>query len=256
MHDIDRPQLERPEEELDRFIGPGPRGQAGRSPAARFAAAIKHLGFLPTYHFVQRLMERGTERGIRWDPRTFPSEFANGRHFRQTREGKNSRIAIVRGVPIVYRTGGRTGNRVVLITALPPDDKLPPVAPARPPVQREAFEYETRGVWDYRTAPPGPPMSEVLARAARANRELKAAQIEYTQADAAMLDAIRAMGGTQTSFKDIDPRVRDRLVAARARLQAARAAYDQARDELVRAQQRARERRVGSVRQRVAARRR
>lgn len=204
MHDVDRPQLETPENELDRFIGPGPRGQAGRSPGARFAAAIRRLGFLPTQHFVDRINQRAATQGIRWDPRIFPSEFTNARHFRQTRPGHNTRIAVVRGVPIVYRVGGKQGDRVVLITALPPNGALPPVVPTRYPAQREVYEYE----WETRPKPKGkgyrdhadpsslpprgrfgwPPSetsleaSAALGRMARANRALHAARKELEAA--------------------------------------------------------------------------
>jgi hypothetical protein len=252
MHDVDRPQLERPETELDRFIGPGPRGQAGRSPGARFAAAIRRLGFMPTQHFVDRINQRAAAQGIRWDPRAFPSEFANARHFRQTRPGFNSRIAVVRGVPIVYKVGGTQGNKVVLITALPPEDALPPVVPTRYPVKQELFEYETG---PYRAAPPGPPMSEVLSRAVRANRAFHAALAEKTAAEAA-LNADIAGTGAWGDIRDVDRSIRDRAIAARAALDAARAELAQAREALTRAQMRAREMRLGSVRQRAAARRR
>ncbi|MBW4568521.1 MAG: hypothetical protein KME31_10970 [Tolypothrix carrinoi HA7290-LM1] len=113
------------------------RGQAGRNPANRFATYLKRQGFLPTVHFPQRFLKRVLSAGVRFDPRTFKSEFYKAKHYRQTRSGYNTRIAVVRGVPIIYRPGGEDGNRIVLVTTLEQGDKLPPVEPASPPRQRE-----------------------------------------------------------------------------------------------------------------------
>lgn len=115
----------------------GMRGQAGRNPAQKFAAYLKQQGFLPTIHFTQRFLKRVLSRGLRFDPRTFRSEFYQAKHYRQTRPGYNTRFTMVRGIPIVYRPGGEDGNRIVLVTVLE-QGKLPPVAPASPPPQREA----------------------------------------------------------------------------------------------------------------------
>ncbi|MBW4639079.1 MAG: hypothetical protein KME05_12745 [Gloeocapsa sp. UFS-A4-WI-NPMV-4B04] len=115
----------------------GMRGQAGRNPAQKFAAYLKRQGFLPTIHFTQRFLKRVLSRGLRFDPRTFRSEFYQAKHYRQTRPGYNTRFTMVRGIPIVYRPGGEDGNRIVLVTVLE-EGKLPPVAPASPPPQREA----------------------------------------------------------------------------------------------------------------------
>ncbi|MGI0487438.1 hypothetical protein ACN4EK_18500 [Pantanalinema rosaneae CENA516] len=121
----------------------GRRGQAGRNPAHRFAAHLKRQGFLPTLHFTQRFLQRLLANGVRFDPRTFVQEFRNAKHYRQTRPGYNTRLAVVRGVPIVYRPGGENGNRVVLVTTLNQGDALPPVVRSAPPQQREAeWEFE------------------------------------------------------------------------------------------------------------------
>jgi hypothetical protein len=229
MHDVDRPQLEafEFEEEL------GPRGQAGRNPAARFAAAIRRLGFLPSDHFVERLLARGMERGIRWDPRTFPGEFANARHYRQTRPGYNTRIAVVRGMPIVYRVGGRQGNRIRLVTALPPNDPLPPVAPARYPLQREAFETEWEAPPDYRTPPPAPDARATLARVAAARRALNAAKEQAVRV-ARSLDAQRlAIAQGKMKPYSADPSLGPLLTEAARRLRAARGEFDAARQDIV-----------------------
>jgi hypothetical protein len=114
---------------------PSPQWQA----AWRFAAAIRKQGFLPGRHFIDRMAKRAVGEGIRFDPRTFRSEFFGARHYRQTRPGYNTRIAVVRGIPILYLIGGRSGNHIVLAGALP-EGGLPPVEPASPPVQREQEE--------------------------------------------------------------------------------------------------------------------
>ena len=77
------------------------RGQAGRNPAQRFARMLRRQGFLPKNHFVDRFLQRVLATGRRFDPRTFRSEFFRATHFKQTRPGYRTRIAVVRprGVP-------------------------------------------------------------------------------------------------------------------------------------------------------------
>jgi hypothetical protein len=116
----------------------GRRGQAGRNPAQRFAAILKREGFLPSSHFVERFLQRILSQGARFDPRTFRQEFLRAKHYRQTRPGYNTRFAVVRGIPIVYRPGGENANRIVLVTVLAHGTKLPPVTPASAPRQRES----------------------------------------------------------------------------------------------------------------------
>ncbi|MDG2617463.1 hypothetical protein P7L53_14575 [Thermoleptolyngbya sichuanensis XZ-Cy5] len=128
----------------------GRRGQAGRSIAQRFAAYLKRQGFLPTVHFTQRFLKRLASKGVRFDPRTFVREFRAAKHYRQTRPGYNTRLTVVRGVPIVYRPGGENGNRIVLVTALEQGVDLPPVARTAPPKQREAeWELESEFEWEF-----------------------------------------------------------------------------------------------------------
>lgn len=121
------------------------RGQAGRDPlgqlSARFAGALRRAGFLPTFHFVERLLQRGLAQGVRFDPRTFPGEFRRAPHYRQTRPGYTTRIAVVRGIPILYRRGGPRGEHVVLV-GVPSEGRLPPVAPVPSPGLPAQREYE------------------------------------------------------------------------------------------------------------------
>lgn len=109
--------------------------------AWRFATAIRKQGFLPKKHFVDRLSQRGIGQGTRFDPRTFRTEFFSAQHYQQTRPGYNTRIAIVRGIPVLYRMGGPRGNTVVLAGALP-EGALPPAERISAPPQREMFEWQ------------------------------------------------------------------------------------------------------------------
>ena len=113
------------------------RGQAGRFPARHLASHLRRQGFIPTVHFLERFLQRAQSQGVRFDPRIFGREFAQARHFRQTRPGYNTRIAVVRGMPIVYRAGGENANRIVLVGLLP-EGAMPPVTPVGAPRQREA----------------------------------------------------------------------------------------------------------------------
>lgn len=123
---------------LEAYFEEAPRGQKGRDPAKRFASALRRDGFLPSYHFPQQFLRRVLALGHRFDPDTFRDEFFNARHYRQTRRGYNTRIAVVRDVPVVYRMGGFTGNNPVLITVLDPGP-LPPVKGIQaPPAARES----------------------------------------------------------------------------------------------------------------------
>ncbi|MBV9790862.1 MAG: hypothetical protein JOZ51_21890 [Chloroflexi bacterium] len=149
--------LRRADESMMRLL----RGQAGRYPARRLPALLRQQGFLPTQHFLDRLRERAQARGIRFDPRLFGDEFQRARHYRQTRPGYTTRIAVMRGLPVLYRMGGRTGNKVVLAGVLP-EGGLPPVVPASPPRLREGEELFGR-LWNRLRAVGGtrrrPPMS-------------------------------------------------------------------------------------------------
>jgi hypothetical protein len=109
--------------------------------AWRFASAIRKQGFIPKKHFIDRLAQRGIGEGVRFDPRTFRREFFSAQHYKQTRPGYNTRIAIVRGIPVLYRLGGQRGDTVVLAGALP-EGALPPVEKINPPPERETFEQQ------------------------------------------------------------------------------------------------------------------
>lgn len=115
----------------------GLRGQAGRFPARHLASWLRQQGFLVSHHFLERLHQRAQQQGIRFDPRLFGREFRQAQHYRQTRPGYNTRIAVMRGLPVLYRVGGQGGNRVVLVGLLP-EGALPPVQPVGAPQSRES----------------------------------------------------------------------------------------------------------------------
>ena len=131
------------------------RGQAGRDPALRFARQLKQQGFLPTRHFVERFLQRVLARGMRFDPRAFRREFFAARHYRQTRPGYRTRIAVVRGVPVLYRRGGWAGERIVLVGVLPVGAR-PPTEPVSAPSLEMTFETDQRPYlsWPPSTWPP------------------------------------------------------------------------------------------------------
>jgi hypothetical protein len=117
----------------------GRRGQAGRYPARRLASVLRRQGFLPTSHFLQRFRERVLAAGAPYNPHRFGRDFDAARHGAQTRPGYRTRIAWVHGIPLVYRLGGHGGNRVVLVTAYPPE-QAPPTRRIPPPRRkREAM---------------------------------------------------------------------------------------------------------------------
>lgn len=101
-------------------------GQAGRRPLQNFLRILKQDGFLPTVHFAERFLERVAATGATYDPSRFKRDFLNARHYRQTeRKYLGRRYAIVNGIPVVYRMGGRTGRNPVLITIYSPYSRPP-----------------------------------------------------------------------------------------------------------------------------------
>ena len=128
------------------------RGQAGRSPARGLQSHLRRQGFLVTRHFLDRWLERAQLQGIRFNPRTFGADFRQSPHFRQTRPGYRTRIALMQGLPVLYRMGGPRGKNPVLVGLLP-HGALPPVAPissprvfeAEPEAEPESAAFELEG---------------------------------------------------------------------------------------------------------------
>ena len=110
----------------------GPAAQA----ANRFATYLRHVGFWPTAHFTLRFLQRAQPLGL--SPKTFRTEFYRARHFRQTKPMyANSRVALIRDIPVLYRPSGWRGDRIKLIGLLP-EGRMPAAQPIRRPRQREA----------------------------------------------------------------------------------------------------------------------
>jgi hypothetical protein len=116
------------------------RGQAGRFPARRLKSHLRKQGFLVSRHFLDRLIERAQAQGIRFNPRTFAQDFRAAPHFRQTRPGYNTRIAVMQGLPVLYRMSGPRGLNPLLVGLLP-QGALPPAVPTRAPLLRQS-EFE------------------------------------------------------------------------------------------------------------------
>lgn len=109
-------------------------GPAARA-ANRFSNYLRRVGFWPTAHFTLRFLERALPLGL--DPRAFRSEFYRARHFSQTRPGYNTRVALIRDIPVLYRPSGWRGERIKLVGLLP-QGALPPARRIPRPKQREA----------------------------------------------------------------------------------------------------------------------
>jgi hypothetical protein len=112
--------------------------------AERLAAVLRRQGFIPRVHFLERWLERARPF-VRLDPATFRRQFQQARHYRQTRPGYRSRIAVIAGMPILYRMGGPRGRHVVLMGVLP---SMPPVVPAQAPLLAPAREAESMAAFD------------------------------------------------------------------------------------------------------------
>ncbi|HQW38910.1 MAG TPA: hypothetical protein PLO00_09335, partial [Usitatibacteraceae bacterium] len=199
------------------------RGQAGRDAALRFARRLKQQGFLPTHHFAERFLQRVLARGLRFDPRTFRREFFAARHYRQTRPGFSTRIAVVRGVPVIYRRDGRTGERIVLVSVLSVG-KQPPTAPVR-----DAH----RGAWAGLEDAVGRALlaMELAAREfAEGRAALGGAERERLVAELVRLD--RELGEGWGYARAIPPPLRARIDSAAALLREAPACGDGAGDTL------------------------
>jgi hypothetical protein len=116
--------------------------------AERVAAALRRQGFITRVHFLERFLQRVQELGIRFDPATFGHRFERARHYRQTRPGYTNRVAVVGGLPVVYRMGGPRGRHVVLVSLLPAGQLPPGLAPAPAPGRLPAREAEVGSAFD------------------------------------------------------------------------------------------------------------
>ena len=102
----------------DRAVGGDWGEPVVRSPAKLFAERLRRQGFLPSQEFVVRFMQRLRDCGIWFDARAFRHEFCGARHYRQVGSRFAPNIAIVRGIPVLYRSDGGAGDRVELLGVL------------------------------------------------------------------------------------------------------------------------------------------
>jgi hypothetical protein len=108
---------------------------------------LRRQGFLVTRHFLDRLIERAHAQGIRFNPRTFAQDFRAAPHFRQTRPGYNTRIAVIQDLPVLYRMSGPRGLNPLLVGLLP-QGALPPAVPTAAPLLRESeFEQQLEAAY-------------------------------------------------------------------------------------------------------------
>jgi hypothetical protein len=128
-------ELEQLLEQVDEAVYEDLRGRAVRHRAQRFASHLRRQGFLPTPHFPQRFLQSVLSRGIRFDSSTFRREFYRAQHYR--RPGSPTRIAVVQGVPVLYRMVAEGDNLITLVGVLP-KGASPRVMPTAPPLPGEA----------------------------------------------------------------------------------------------------------------------
>lgn len=108
----------------------------------RFTQALREFGFLPSLHFGERFLKRVSGKH-RISAEAFARSFERGTHYCDTRPGRHSRIAMVMGIPVVYRYGGRSGRHIRLITVLPPETRPPYLRRSYRPVRLPDYESVT-----------------------------------------------------------------------------------------------------------------
>lgn len=128
-----------------------PQRGGQRFPIRHFPSQLRDQGFLSNPHFLQRYLERAQQQGVRIDPRQFGQEFRNAQHYRDTRPGYNSNYAVMGGVPVVYRPGGRQGKQAVLITTLPelPRQAVPLRRPTVQPRPQGRRQRESEALYEW-----------------------------------------------------------------------------------------------------------
>ena len=103
-----------------------------RSPGKLISQALQRQGFLPSHEFIVRFIERLRACNLKFDPRAFRCEFYNARHYRQTGSRFKPRIALIRGIAVLYRPGGADDRRVELLGVMP-EYAVPSVVPVSAP---------------------------------------------------------------------------------------------------------------------------
>src|SRR5215216_2411662 len=90
-----------------------------RSPGKLISQALQRQGFLPSHEFIVRFIERLRACNLKFDPRAFRCEFYNARHYRQTGSRFKPRIAVIRGIAVLYRRPSADDKRIELLGVIP-----------------------------------------------------------------------------------------------------------------------------------------
>jgi hypothetical protein len=163
-------ELEQLLEQVDEAVHEDMRGRAVRVRKQRFAPHLRRQGFLPTSYFPQRFLQRLLSRGIRFNSCTFRREFYRAQHYRHL--GSQTRIAVVQGVPVLYRIGTEGDNLITLVDVLP-KGASPRVIPTAAPWQGEAEAMFRRPRRPLRAGPTrvggSPPLQRDMTRAQMAS---------------------------------------------------------------------------------------
>lgn len=129
-------------------------GEVGEETAVlRWQQALNQQGFRATPQFVRGWRQALRAKGLRVPPEEFHPLFANARHLRQTIPGYTTRIAVWRGIAILYQRGNQAESRICLLDVLPAGATAVAV-PTRPPLARAGVrEAESGGHgWQYQKA--------------------------------------------------------------------------------------------------------
>lgn len=90
-----------------------------RSPGKLISQSLQRQGFQPSHEFIVRFIERIRARGIRFNIRDFARAFRAACHYRQSGSRFKPRIAIVMGIPVLYRIDPEGEKRIALVGVLP-----------------------------------------------------------------------------------------------------------------------------------------
>jgi len=101
--------LEQLLERVDEAVYQALNGGGRQTAACQFVIYLRRQGFLPTQRFARQFLQRVRSRGPQFDPQMFGNEFYRARHYR--RQGYFTRIAVVQGVPVLYRMAGEGTTR-------------------------------------------------------------------------------------------------------------------------------------------------
>lgn len=132
------------------FFYSQPVNAAGNKGVARWQEALAQQGFAATPQFVRGFRQGLRAQGRRLSPAQFRDAFARAHHYRPREAGNPARIAVWRGIAILYRPGNQTSPQVVLWDVLPAGATAV-ARPTRPPMSLPEAETSSHG-WPYQKA--------------------------------------------------------------------------------------------------------